>query len=191
VETDLKDHTSHLVAINEKDFESVFKDHFKALHAYANVLLKDSAAAEEVVQKVFLKLWERKNQISINTSLKAYLYKSVYHESLNHLKHEKVKLKYMNQIHVDQNQISEGVQEMEGQEKELQKCLQKALNLLPEKCRAVFHLSRFEEMKYQEIAEQLQISIKTVETHMGKALKILRRELAEFLPVVLILFISQ
>ncbi len=112
----LKDHTRPLLAINEKGFGEVFKDHFKALHAYAYVLLKDSAAAEEVVQKVFLKLWERKNQISINTSLRAYSYKSVYHQSLNYLKHEKVKLKYMNQQQSSHKQFTEGIQEMEGQD---------------------------------------------------------------------------
>jgi RNA polymerase sigma-70 factor (ECF subfamily) len=73
---------------------------------------------------------------------------------------------------------------------ELEHHLQKSINKLPEKCRAIFHLSRFEELKYQEIANQLGISIKTVETHMVKALKILRKEMAEFLPLILLMLFN-
>jgi RNA polymerase sigma-70 factor (ECF subfamily) len=73
---------------------------------------------------------------------------------------------------------------------ELEQHLQRALSKLPEKCRAIFHLSRFEELKYQEIASQLEISIKTVETHMGKALRILRKEMKEFLPIIALMLFN-
>ena len=73
---------------------------------------------------------------------------------------------------------------------ELEQHLSKALDKLPEKCRAIFHLSRFEELKYQEIANQLNISIKTVETHMGKALRILRKEMKEFLPLITLMLFN-
>src|SRR3954467_2601018 len=72
-------------------FEHVFKEHFKNLHAYANTIVRDDAAAEEIVQNVFYKLWEKRKKINIEQSLAAYLYRSVYNESLNHLKHAKVK----------------------------------------------------------------------------------------------------
>ncbi|MFC4872063.1 RNA polymerase sigma-70 factor [Negadavirga shengliensis] len=178
--------------VDEHTFEAVFKDHFKSLHTYANVILKDSDEAEEIVQTVFLKLWEKRGMIKINTSLKAYLYKSVYYDSLNHIKHQKVKMKHreQKQYETTQNGSVEAVDVMEGQDEELNSRFQQALRLLPEKCRTVFHLSRFEELKYQEIAQKMGISIKTVEAHMGKALKTLRLELAEFLPLILMLIIE-
>ena len=86
-----------------------------------------------------------------------------------------------------ENQTGDAAEKLKLREVETH--LAKALNKLPEKCRAIFHLSRFEELKYQEIATQLDISIKTVETHMGKALRILRKEMKEFLPfIALMLF---
>jgi RNA polymerase sigma-70 factor, ECF subfamily len=177
------------LSLDEPTFEQVFKDHYGPLHGYANVILKDIDAAEEVVQTVFLKLWEKRSGLQITTSLKAYLYKAVYHDSLNHLKHQKVRQRHWDDTHYAMNQplSPDNSQIMEGQEKELVQRIQHILNTLPDKCRMVFHLSRFEELKYGEIAEQLGISVKTVEAHMSKALKTLRLELAEFLPLLILI----
>ena len=178
--------------IDEESFEAVFKTYFKALHAYASAILKESEAAEEIVQSVFLKLWEKRETLKINSSLKAYLYRAVYHDSLNHINHQKVKRKHWDHAHYEMTQGKPeqvGVQ-IKGQENELYERFQLALDKLPEKCRMVFNLSRFEELKYQEIADRLDISIKTVEAHMGKALKTLRVELAEFLPLLLMFLIN-
>jgi len=173
--------------VDEQVFERVFKTYFRPLHAYAQALLRDTDAAEEQVQTVFLKLWEKRAQITINTSLKSYLYKSLYYECLNFLNHEKVKMKHRErkQREMEKDRLSYTVPGGEGDERELRSRLEQALNLLPEKCRMVFQLSRYESLKYGEIAQRLGISVKTVEAHMGKALKTLRVELAEFLPVVL------
>jgi RNA polymerase sigma-70 factor, ECF subfamily len=175
--------------LDEATFEKVFKSHYGALHAYANVILKDADRAEEVVQTVFLKLWEKRATLQITTSLKAYLYRAVYHDSLNQLKHQKVRQRHWEQTQYAMNQqlSTDNVHIMEGQEKELVDRIQQTLDALPEKCRMVFHLSRFEELKYGEIAEQMGISPKTVEAHMSKALKTLRMELAEFLPIVILI----
>ena len=175
--------------VDEQAFEMVFKSHFRALHAYALAIVKDSAEAEEVVQNVFLKLWEKRENLKISTSLKAYLYKAVYHGSINQLKHEKVRMKHSEQqLYINQQEAaSESMAFREEREEELSERFKRALNLLPEKCRMVFYLSRFEELKYQEIAQRLDISVKTVEAHMGKALKTLRTQLAEYMPVLLIL----
>lgn len=185
-------HSSPLARIDEASFEQVFKTYFKALHAYAQAILKESEAAEEIVQGVFLKLWEKRENLEINSSLKSYLYRAVYHESLNYINHQKVKRKHWDHAHYEMTQGSpENVGDtIQGQENELYDRFQLALNKLPEKCRMVFHLSRFEELKYQEIATRMGISIKTVEAHIGKALRTLRVELAEFLPLLLLLLIN-
>jgi RNA polymerase sigma-70 factor (ECF subfamily) len=181
--------TVDLSTNNEVVFEQLFKKHFRELHAYAFSLLKDWDVAEEVVQDMFLKLWERNEAIQVRTSIKSYLYKSVYHDSLNYLRGQKVQLKYQTTTAYSmKNHIDDAAGKLTMGE--LEQHLQRALSKLPEKCRAIFHLSRFEELKYQEIASQLEISIKTVETHMGKALRILRKEMKEFLPIIALMLFN-
>lgn len=166
-------------------FEKLFKDHFRALHAYAHVILKDEDDAEEIVQNMFLKLWEKRDSLQVQTSAKAYLYKCVYNDSLNYLKHQKIKTKYQDYAAYtmnDQHLAASSKIEMT----ELEYKLSLALNELPEQCRTIFQMSRFEELKYKEIAARLGLSIKTIENQMGKALRILRLELADFLSLLLL-----
>jgi len=177
------------LSITETEFETLFKTYFRELHAYAYSLVNDWDNAEELVQGLFLKLWERNDWTGIHTSVKSYLYKSVYHESLNLIRHQKVQLRYQSlTAPIMENSTGDAAEKLKLREVETH--LTKALNKLPEKCRAIFHLSRFEELKYQQIADQLGISIKTVETQMVKALKILRKEMAEFLPATLFLLLN-
>lgn len=168
-------------------FEQVFKTHFKNLHGYAYTILQDEIAAEEMVQNVFCKIWEKKDLLNAETSIKAYLYRAVHNESLNYLKHQKVKAAYQMYAvqHIDTNESNAARKLMLS---ELEHKLHKALNELPQQCRIIFQMSRFQDMKYQEIANELNLSVKTVENQMGKALKILRTKLVEFLPILLILF---
>lgn len=166
-------------------FEDVFKAHFKNLHAYACTIVKDDVMAEEMVQNVFYKIWERKAHLSIQTSLTAYLYRAVYHESLNYIKHQKVKTAYQSYATARMNQQTDNAEKkvLLG---ELEQRLRTALQELPEQCRTIFQMSRFEELKYQEIADKLGLSIKTVENQMGKALKLMRLKLIDFLPFVIL-----
>jgi len=176
-------------SISEAEFEALFKAHFRELHTYAYTLVNDWDNAEEVVQGLFLKLWERNDWAGIHTSIKSYLYRCIYHDSLNLLRRQKVHSRYQ-----ELTAPTIGYHSGDAAERiklnEVETHLAKALNKLPEKCRATFHLSRFEGLKYQQIADQLQISVKTVETHMVKALKILRKEMAEFLPVTLFILLN-
>lgn len=176
-----------LAAGDGQVFEKVFKAHFKSLHAYACTLLDNEAIAEEMVQQVFYKLWERKEQVLVHTSLKAYLYRAVHNESMNHLKHRKVKSTHQTYAMQQQNHQHErnAAEQLAG--KELESKIREALNDLPEQCRTIFQLSRFEELKYREIAEQLSLSVKTVENQMGKALKLMRLKLADFLVLLITL----
>ena len=176
-----------LATRDEAAFETVFKMHFKNLHAYACSITKEETAAEEVVQNVFVKLWERSEALSITGSVAAYLYRAVYNESLNYLKHQKVRSAYGQHVtHTMKNETEHGGKKL--QLKELEGRLAEAMNDLPEQCRTIFQLSRFEELRYREIADCLGLSIKTVENQMGKALKLLREKLADVL-IFILLFI--
>lgn len=169
---------------NESEFEQLFKTHFKSLYCYAYTIVKDEAASEEIVQNVFYKIWDKNKQPEIQSSVKAYLYKAVYHDSLNYLKHLKVRAQYKSRVmhqHKEEGQPASGKLML----KDLEEKLRDAMNSLPEQCRTIFQMSRFDGLKYQEIASQLGISIKTVENQMGKALKLLRVKLIDFLPLVI------
>jgi len=172
---------------DETAFEQVFKTYFKRLHAYAFTILKNDVEAEEMVQQVFFKLWERNESLSLSGSVSAYLYRAVHNESLNYIKHQKVRSNH--QLHVAysmKNEVEHPAKKvMAG---ELEKKIHTALNELPEQCRTIFQMSRFDELKYREIADKLGISVKTVENQMGKALKLLRQKLADFL-IFILLFI--
>lgn len=170
-------------------FEKLFKTHFKSLYAYAFTIVKEKMAAEEMVQNVFFKIWEKKAALNIESRSLAYLYKSVYHESLNYLKHQKVKAAYQaHTVYQMKNQSDQASKKIMLSELEQQ--INKALSELPEQCRTIFQMSRFEELKYQEIANRLGLSIKTVENQMGKALKILRLKLVDYLPILIAFLIE-
>jgi RNA polymerase sigma-70 factor (ECF subfamily) len=175
---------------HEDMFEQVFRAHFKSLHAYACTIIRDPVAAEEVVQNIFVKLWEKKEDIEIRENVAVYLYRAVHNGSLNHLKHLKVKSAYQSyamrqQPPHDHEKASEKV--VLG---ELEQKIEKALHELPEQCRTIFQLSRFEDLKYREIADRLGLSIKTVENQMGKALRLLRLKLVDFLPFISLLLLT-
>ncbi len=174
-----------LLQRDEATFEQVFKSHFKRLHAYAFTILQNETEAEEIVQQVFFKLWERNENLSVTGSVTAYLYRAVHNESLNFIKHQKVKSNH--QLHVAysmKNEVEHPAKKVLAGE--LEKKIHAALNELPEQCRTIFQLSRFDELKYREIADKLGISVKTVENQMGKALKLMRAKLVDFLSFILL-----
>lgn len=169
-------------------FETVFKDNFKNLHAYACSILKDSDDAEEMVQNVFYKLWEKKEKIDELQSVPAYLYRSVYNECMNFVKHEKVKTAYEAHAVHHGNIASRPVDNADT--KQLEARIAEAMSSLPEQCRTIFQMSRYEELKYREIADKMGLSVKTIENQMGKALKILRTKLADYISVLWLFLIT-
>jgi len=165
-------------------FEGIFKNYYETLCNYANYFIKDLDEAEEIVQTTFITLWEKKSQIDIHTSVKSYLYQAIHNQCLNKIKHDQVKQAYF-EYSTHQNNIEspDGYQDLVG--KELNEMVTVSINSLPPQCRTVFMLSRFENYTYTDIAVQLNLSVKTIENHMGKALRILRAQLTDYLPLIL------
>ena len=173
-----------LVAGDITAFEMIFRTYYQPLCNYAYTFLQDKENAEEIVQSTFLNVWEKRETLSIRTGVKPYLYAMVRNACLNVIKHEKIKQKHaVEELAVGVHSYDSVSHTVAGSELELK--IQQAMEQLPEQCRLVFKLSRFEELKYSEIADQLKISIKTVENHMGKALKIMREQLKDYLPLLL------
>jgi RNA polymerase sigma-70 factor (family 1) len=165
-------------------FEQVFRLHYQALCRYALPLIKDLDEAEEVVQHVFFNIWNKRAELQVSSSLKSYLYRAVHNDCLNKLKHGRIRTMYAE----DYKKTHDGSfadASATLQAKELGRHIHEALDALPEQCGQVFRLSRFEQLKYSEIAERLGISVKTVENHMGKALKLMRERLKDYLPALL------
>ena len=170
--------------IDLKEFEALFKGHYAELCVFANKFLDDLDAAEETVQSVFVKIWEGKNTLSIQSSIKSYLYSAVRNGCMNQIKHIKIRDTYKT---YNQRTIDEGnhLESNEVEVSELESKIQESIKNLPKSRRQIFILSRYEGLKYKEIAEQLNISIKTVENQMGSALKQLREDLVEYMPVLI------
>lgn len=163
-----------LLLIEERDtntFTEFYLDNFKKLILVSDKYVRSVPVAEEIVQNIFLKIWENKQLLSEIDSIKAYLYRSTTNASINHINREKNLEKH--HMKIAENLSAAEIDNLD-EENELIILLYKEIELLPEKCRQVFKLSRLEKMKYKEIALQLDISEKTVENHMGHALKVLR-----------------
>jgi RNA polymerase sigma-70 factor (family 1) len=162
---------------DEQAFEQYYKEHYRIFYLAAIGYLKDASLAEEIVNDVFLKLWEAAATIQIESSLKAYIYRAVINRSLNEL--DKTKRDQQHRKELSRRpQDSPYIRAME--DNELKISLYRAIDELPEHCRKVFMMSRFEGLKQQEIADKLDISIKTVKNHITHALKQLNRVLADW-----------
>lgn len=173
--------------VDEKAFEFLFKSQYESLCRRAYTLLNDMDEAEETVQQVFIGVWEKRKTMQVTESIHAYLAKSVHNAALNRIKHLNVRMRYTKEQQLN-FEANPPITEI-SHANELKSRISAAIEGLPEQCRLIFKLSRFEEMKYAEIAEQLGISIKTVENQMGKALKVLREKLKDYM--ILIIIISQ
>ena len=167
-------------------FENFFKSYYADLCNYAFGFLKEKTDAEEVVQDVFFTIWENRQKITIESSLKSYCYKSVRNKCLNIIKH--IEIRETHKVHNEREILNtQNHTPMDYEQEELQQRINTAIEALPEIRQKVFKLSRYEGLKYKEIAEKLNISVKTVEVHMSKALSQLREALADYLPALLYL----
>ena len=161
-------------------FEALFRENHAHCLAFAIHYTGDPYVAEEVVQQVFLRLWEKRATVTITGPVKAYLFSAIRNTAISQWRKDSVRSEKENGYGK-----ANGTMVPAGEEaKELECLYRQALERLPERCREVFVLSRQQSMKYAEIAAAMNISVKTVENQMGKALKILHRELKEYLPLL-------
>ena len=166
-------------------FEELFRAYFTPLMVFARKFLKDEDEAREVVQKVFISLWEKREEIDLTSSIKPYLFTSVHNRSLNVIRDRK---KFSDEEIPDMAgdwDVSAQIETMELEQK-----IKEAIDSLPEKCREIFELNRFDGLKYSEIASQLGISVRTVENQISKALKILREKLTKYMMLLLWLVLN-
>jgi RNA polymerase sigma-70 factor, ECF subfamily len=159
-------------------FEALFRSSYVSLVKYARTLIKDQDTAEEIVQDLFVRLWQEKEKIKIESSLNGYLFRSVHNSCLHYIEHLKVVERHAEEISSRQPDAIDDPSEI-LQYKDLQARIARILERLPERCGMIFCMSRFEGLKYSEIADKLSVSVKTVEASMGKALKEFRKELTE------------
>lgn len=168
---------------NEEAFNKAFDWYYSRLCFFADQILHDFDLSRSLVQQVFVDLWIKRDRLLV-TSLQAYLYNSTRNASLDVLKHKKVELRYLSSL--EQNEPAVEVDLIE--EAELAQKINLSIQNLPEKCREIFLLCRFEGYKYTEIADRLNISVKTVEMQMSIALKRLRKELSDYKMIQLLSF---
>jgi len=166
-----------LRAGQESTYAQLFHEYYRPLTVFAYKYVNDLDSARELVQDLFVSIYENRKSLMITSSLKAYLYRSVRNRALNHLKRIKVGKQHLEQIAQELNS-SESLEEL-ILENELEHRIFQIISSLSPKCQEVFKMSRVHGIKNQDIAARLEISVRTVETHISNALKILREKLGE------------
>lgn len=167
-------------------FEKLFRRYYLLLTRFAWRYVNSKAVAEELVQEIFSELWEDRKELDITESVKAYLYKAVKHRSLNYLKHQKVKLKYDARWMEDKERTATVNFKDREHLEQIRTAIKKAVEELPSRSKMTYKLHRHDGLTYKEIAEVMDVSVKTVESQMTRTLKILRERLAHLLPFILI-----
>ncbi len=171
----------------KKSYEEIYTEFFGVLYHLCLQYLHNEKIAEELVQDSFLKLWEIRETMNEQINIRSFLYTITKNNCLNHLRNQKISLKHQENMKYLEMQFNYEALEKLGnyiQFEELRNKIDEAISKLPSEIIETFRLSRFEELSYKEIAEQQGISIKTVESRISKALRILRVELKDYLPLI-------
>jgi RNA polymerase sigma-70 factor (ECF subfamily) len=172
-----------LQALLQKDSEQaiilIFKRYYNYLCKIVYKIIPDYNLVEDLTQEVFFELWRKKEQLSVTASLKAYIRRAAVNKSLNYIRDQKIKFSDEEQYPVVKSKQPSVTQQLEADELQLR--IDEAIDSLPERCRVIFVLSRFEDMSYSEIADSLGIAVKTVENQISKALRLLRVALQDYL----------
>ncbi|MBI9068740.1 MAG: RNA polymerase sigma-70 factor [Salinivirgaceae bacterium] len=166
--------------MTEAQFELLFRKYFTVLSNVAYSVVKDRDEARDITQQVFIKFWDKRDDVNIQDNIKSYLHRAVINTSLNFIeKNKKIQLEEDIQTVFKEELYTSNKPEFE--EGEVQNAIEKAIKNLPEKCQLVFSLSRYEGMTNKEIAEYLEVSLKAVEKHISRALRELREKLKPYM----------
>ena len=172
---------------SDKIIRQLFQNHFHHLSLFAFNYTHDFSQAEEIVQDVFVKLWQNFSNIKDRTNLKAYLYKAVKNSCLNYIRHRKTQQKYQSRI--DQSDlIVVNPAENNLIQEETRDKIHRAVNKLPDHWKEAIILSKYDRLKYREIASMMGVSQKTVEKYISKALQFLRQELIDIICLLVFFF---
>ncbi len=164
---------------DKRALQQLFDLHYAPLCRRALRLVHRSEIAEEIVQDVLVYLWEERGELHITTSVGAYLAKAVRNRCLNHLKSRAARYDWAEEVQEYHHPVDASPDDT-VQVAELTEALAQILPQLPDKCRLVFSLSRYEDQSYAEIAEQMGVSVKTIEYYMGKTLRLIRQHLVRY-----------
>ncbi|CAN5384478.1 RNA polymerase sigma-70 factor [soil metagenome] len=174
-----------------KIFDVLFKTWFAPLCNIVNRLVRDKDVSQDLVQDVFLKTWNNRDNLDLSQPIKSYLFKAAVNTALNHLESHKIKFSIdLDSVKLEISRVGDSSVDHHVNYKEVQQMLEKSMDQLPPKCKAVFVLIKYEDMSYAEAAESLGISVKTVENQMGKALKHMRDHMQEYLGYLLSVLIA-
>lgn len=174
-------------------FEALFKVYFMPLILHAKGFVHDEKVAEDLVQDLFLNIWENRETFDFTGPVRAYLYRAVRNKCLNYLEHLKVENSYktFNDLRIKQLELytDDFIEKHVGLllEEELQNRLQRAIDSMPPRCRETYLLSREENLSNQEIAAKMGISKKAVERNMTRALKIIRKNIGDYIALLALL----
>ncbi|MCT4590253.1 MAG: RNA polymerase sigma-70 factor [Carboxylicivirga sp.] len=165
---------------SEKAFQELFLRYYAQLVVFARKVVIDDDLARELVQDVIVNFYEKRKEIKIHSSLKAHLYQSVRNRCLNQIKHSQIRRDHHANIYINKKS-EEAYVDDKLEETELEQKIFSIIQTLPAQCKKIFEMSRFEGVSNQEIADDLNLSKRTVETQISKALKVLRKNLAGYL----------
>lgn len=179
---------------DQKALESLFAIYFPRLNDFASKVVKDDVISQDIVQEVFVKIWEKRSEIE-TINLEAFLFRLVRNRCIDYIKHLKVINNRMQEILISSKYEELYRIDFVGDEpyvlieQELKQKIERTIDSLPERCREVFILSRINGLKNKEIAEKLEINIKNVERHLSRALQAFRENFTEELPLAIVILV--
>jgi RNA polymerase sigma-70 factor (family 1) len=174
--------------IHKAELEVLFKELYQPLVKHSIRFVRQPEIAEEIVQEIFIHIWEKRNELNIHTSYKAYLFTAVRNKSIDYLKSKYAKQAFVSEEFLTNYPESEAPHDS-LEEKELDNLITEAIKALPGKCHLVFSMSRFGNYTNKQIAEELNISKRTVETQISVALKRLKKEIEKYLKLIILCFL--